>query len=114
MTGGLQEQITNGTDWFGIPIYPSSKAIIGSQSVPYIYEDRTDKQQFFSAMDKMYALGKEGRKELGLAGREHVLKNYNFEDFNQSWVETMDEIYNNKGSWENRKSISGIRFKQVA
>lgn len=114
MTGGLQEQVTDGTEWFGIPVYPSSKAIIGSQNVPYIYEDRTDKQQFFSAMDKMYALGKEGRSKMGLAGREHVLKNYNFENFNQSWVDIMDDIYNNKGSWGNRKLISGIRFKEVA
>jgi glycosyltransferase involved in cell wall biosynthesis len=25
MTGGLQEQITDGTEWFGFPIFPSSK-----------------------------------------------------------------------------------------
>ena len=52
MTGGLQEQITDGKEWFGIPLYPSSKAIIGSQDVPYIYEDRINKEHFFSAMTK--------------------------------------------------------------
>ena len=30
MTGGLQEQVTDGEDWFGIGIEPASKAIIGS------------------------------------------------------------------------------------
>ena len=40
MTGGLQEQVTDGQDWFGIGIQPASKAVIGSQDVPYIYEDR--------------------------------------------------------------------------
>ena len=35
MTGGLQEQVTDGEKWFGIGIEPSSKALIGSQQVPY-------------------------------------------------------------------------------
>ena len=30
MTGGLQEQVTDGEEWFGIGLKPSSKAIIGS------------------------------------------------------------------------------------
>ena len=114
MTGGLQEQITDGTEWFGIPIYPSSKAIIGSQLVPYIYEDRISKEHFFSAMDKMMALGNEGRKEMGLQGREFVLKNYNFDDFSNRWVEAMLNIHEKEGSWETRKNYNGIRFKEVA
>jgi len=114
MTGGLQEQVTNGVEWFGIGLQPTSKAIIGSQQVPYIYEDRTSKEQFFSAMDKMMALGKEGRKQMGLKGRDHVLKNYNFDDFNKSWVDTMTQIYESNKSWEERKNYNGIRFKEVA
>jgi len=114
MTGGLQEQITNGTDWFGIPVYPTSKAIIGSQDVPYIYEDRTSKEQFFSAMDKMMALGKEGRHEMGQRGRKHVIENYNFENFNNQWVEYMLKIHEEQGSWDERVNYNGIRFKEVA
>ena len=114
MTGGLQEQITDGTEWFGIPIYPASKAIIGSQDVPYIYEDRTSKSQFFSAMDKMMALGKEGRHTMGLKGREHVIKNYNFDNFNKTWVDYMLKINKEQGSWDNRTNYNGIRFKEVA
>ena len=40
MTGGLQEQVTDGTNWFGIGLEPVSKAVVGSQEVPFIYEDR--------------------------------------------------------------------------
>jgi len=40
ITGGLQDQLTDGEDWYGIGIEPASKAIIGSQEVPWIYEDR--------------------------------------------------------------------------
>jgi glycosyltransferase involved in cell wall biosynthesis len=114
MTGGLQEQVTDGQEWFGIPLYPTSKSIIGSQQVPYIYEDRCSKEHFFSALDKMMALGKSGRKEMGLRGRQHVLQNYNFNNFGKTWLYFMLDIHNEEGSWESRKNYSGIRFKEVA
>ena len=31
MTGGMQEQVTDGEQWFGVGLEPTSKAIIGSQ-----------------------------------------------------------------------------------
>jgi glycosyltransferase involved in cell wall biosynthesis len=114
MTGGLQEQVINGNEACGIPLYPTSKAIIGSQDVPYIYEDRTSKEQFFSAMSKMMALGPEGRKKMGLRGRKHVLKNYNFDNFNKEWLEFMLGVHEAEGSWETRANYNGIRFKEVA
>ena len=56
MTGGLQEQIRLGSDLFGIPLIPESKAVIGSQAVPYIYEDRLSESQVVSALEKMLFL----------------------------------------------------------
>ena len=44
MTGGLQEQLTDGDNWFGIGLEPTSKAIIGSQEIPFIYEDRLSEE----------------------------------------------------------------------
>ena len=114
MTGGLQEQVTNGNEEFGIPLFPRSKAIIGSQQVPYIYEDRVDKAQFHSALTKIYKMGKEGRKNLGILGREHIEQNYNFYDMQTKWVETIDKIIENGGSWETRRHYSNIKFKEVA
>ena len=114
MTGGLQEQVTDGKNWFGIGIKPASRAVIGSQSVPFIYEDRVSKEDFIKALDKMYSLSKEDRRELGLRGREHVEKNYNFENFCQSWVQLMDSVYERYGSWENRKGHESWKFLEVA
>ena len=53
MTGGLQEQVTDGENWFGVGIEPCSKALIGSQQVPYIYEDRISEEDFVAALNKM-------------------------------------------------------------
>ena len=103
MTGGLQEQVTNGEEWFGIGLEPCSKAIIGSQEIPYIREDRLNKEEFLGALMEIYNLTPEQRKEMGDRGRDHVMMNYNFEKFGQQWVERMVEVYEKYGSWDNRK-----------
>ena len=114
MTGGLQEQIRSGSDLFGIPLFPESKAVIGSQDVPYIYEDRLSEGQVVSALEKMFVMTSEERKQLGMKGREHVMENYNFETFNKQWVDIMTEIHEQEGSWETRTNYNGIRFLEVA
>lgn len=114
MTGGLQEQVMGEDGPFGFPIYPAAKAIIGSQSVPYIYEDRITKEQFFSALDKMYALSDEDRREMGAKGAKHVQNNYNFESFAERWVKLMLKIHEEEGSWDTRKGYSSITFKEIA
>lgn len=114
MTGGLQEQVVGSEGMNGIGLYPSSKSIIGSQQVPYIYEDRISKNAFIGALNQMYDGGVEFRKELGENGRKHVLDNYNFETFNKRWVNLMLKIHEEEGSWETRKGYSSITFKEVA
>ena len=73
MTGGLQEQVRNDKgEWFGIGIEPTSKSIIGSQQVPWIYEARINKQDFLDALDKMYSSSKEELEDMGKRGRKHI------------------------------------------
>ncbi len=109
MTGGLQEQVTDGENWFGIGIEPASKAIIGSQEIPFIREDRLNEDDVVNAMLKMYEMSPEERNELGQKGRDHVLKNYSFEQFEKSWSEFMDETCDKHGSWKTRKNYRAWR-----
>ena len=114
MTGGLQEQVTDGEEWFGIGIEPCSKAIIGSQEVPYIYEDRIDKEDFMAALRKMYNMSAEEREELGKKGMQHVQKNYNFKDYQNKWVDLIDDICARHGSWDTRKGYKSWEMKEIA
>ena len=102
MTGGLQEQVTDGKDWFGIGIEPASKAIIGSQEVPYIYEDRISENQFLDAMIKLYNMSDDERTALGSAGREWTQDRFNFEKYITTWDELFTKIVEEKGSWSDR------------
>ena len=114
MTGGLQEQVTNGSEWFGIGIEPASKAVIGSQEVPYIYEDRVSGEDVVKALVKFYNLTKEEREEMGRRGRLHLENNYSMEKFAEKWDTILTNVYNNQGSWENRKGYQAWEFKEVA
>jgi glycosyltransferase involved in cell wall biosynthesis len=132
MTGGLQEQVTklnkvthddmlkrnSNNPGFtvyehGIGLEPSSKAIIGSQQVPYIYEDRLCEKQFVDSMMTMYELGNEKRREMGQAGAEHIVENYNFQKNSEKWIEFIENIHDECGSWENRKKYKNWELREI-
>ena len=112
-TGGLQDQITDGEEWFGIGLEPSSKAVIGSQEIPYIYEDRLNEDDVVDAMVEMYEMSPEQRSEMGRKGCHFVNKTFNFGEYHRKWVELFDEIVENHGSWETRKKYSSWIIKEV-
>tara|TARA_R100001440_G_scaffold74773_1_gene100613 strand:+ start:2386 stop:3654 length:1269 start_codon:yes stop_codon:yes gene_type:complete len=114
MTGGLQEQVTDGEQWFGIGIEPSSKAVIGSQSVPYINEDRVSKGDFIRALKEIYNMSREEREELGKKGRTHIENNYNFDTFNKQWVEIVDLAIEKHRSWEERRGYQSWQLREIA
>ena len=113
MTGGLQEQVTNGEEWFGIGLEPASKAIIGSQDIPWIYEDRLSGEDVVNAMLKIYNMTKEEREHMGERGLQHVLMNFNFKNFQNKWVETIDGICEKYGCWENRKHYQSWKLVEI-
>ena len=113
MTGGLQEQVTNGEEWFGVGLEPVSKCVIGSQEIPFIYEDRISENDFVEALEKIYNMSKEERKKLGLRGRNHVLENYNFDKYVLRWDLLLKEIHEKCGSWETRKGYKTWELREV-
>jgi glycosyltransferase involved in cell wall biosynthesis len=113
MTGGLQEQVTDGENWFGIGINPASKAIIGSQQVPFIYEDRISKEDFVDSLKKITNMSNEERDNLGAAGREHVMNNYSMEQFADKWDQVLTRVHNHCGSWETRKNYKSWEFTEI-
>ena len=98
----MKDQITDGETVFGVGIEPASKAIIGSQTVPYIYEDRLSEESVLNAMLELYNKTPEQRAELGRLGREYVV---------QRWDYLLMSVYDTKGSWDNRQGYKpyGVR-----
>jgi glycosyltransferase involved in cell wall biosynthesis len=114
MTGGLQEQVTDGRNWFGYGIEPSSKTVIGSLQVPYIYEDRISQRDFEKTLTKAIKNPAKKYKQMASQGCRHVLKSYNFEEYEKSWVDLMDKITEESGSWETRTNYQRWHLLEVA
>jgi glycosyltransferase involved in cell wall biosynthesis len=114
MTGGLQEQVTDGKNWFGFGIEPASKTVIGSLQVPYIYEDRISQRDFEKTLTKALKNPTKKYRQMASQGRRHVLKSYNFETFEKSWVELMDRVVEERGSWDSRKNYQRWHLMEVA
>jgi glycosyltransferase involved in cell wall biosynthesis len=113
MTGGLQFQVTDGKKFFGAGLEPVSKAIIGSQEVPYIYEDRISKEDFVAALTKLYEMTPEERTQLGAEGLAHAHKEFNFEDFVQRWDDLLTEVHETKGSWDTRSGYQSYEMRTL-
>lgn len=114
MTGGLQEQVTDGKNWFGFGIQPASKSIIGSLQVPYIYEDRISQRDFHKTLTKALKNPTKKYRQMSTQGRQYVLKSYNFDTFQKSWVDLMDQVTTEMGSWENRTGYQRWHLMEVA
>ena len=97
----------------GFGLEPVSKSVIGSQQVPYIYEDRITKSGFIEALTEMVDMDPKERQELGDRGREYTLSNYNLEKNMQKWDELLTMVHEKYGSWENRKNYKAWELTKI-
>jgi len=114
MTGGMQEQVYDGTTYFGYGIEPASKSVIGSLQVPYIYEDRISQEDFAATMKKALHIRPAVYKKMASGAIAHVAKNYSFTGFQERWINLMDEVIEKHGSWETRKNYDRWHLLEVA
>jgi len=103
-TGGLTRQVVDHRDGSenGVALPVELRTIVGSQSVPYIYEDYVSAQTTGAAIMKIYELGHEGREALGRKAREYVESEFSMQATIDAWHETLGTLIEN---WrEKRKS----------
>ncbi len=114
-TGGLQEQVKDDAgNHFGVELPIASQMIVGSQEVPFIFEDRVNKDDFVNALVKLFNMSQEERELLGKNGREHLEKNYNLDVLMNKWDQLFTSIHEKHGSWENRKNYARWTLKEIA
>lgn len=101
MTGGQTRQVVDHRDGtengFALPI--EMQSLVGSQTVPYIYEDYTSPQTIADKIWKMYKLGNDGRKEIGQKAYDYAQFEFGFQKTVDLWHNTMLETMEN---WRSR------------
>ncbi len=113
MTGGMQDQVTDGENWFGIGLEPASKAIIGSQDIPWIYEDRLDGRDVVDALLKMYNMTPQERELLGEKALENVNKRFSFKLYQKRWIEIIGEVIETNGSGKDRRNYDRWELMEI-
>jgi glycosyltransferase involved in cell wall biosynthesis len=101
-TGGITDQMTDGTDVFGWLLEPTVTCVVGGQDIPYINEDRISEEQFVNAMLEAYNQPKSELQEVGKKGRAYMEKNFNAKDYVPAWDKVFTDTMNDFGSWPNR------------
>lgn len=100
-TGGLTRQVVDHRDGSenGVALDVSVKSLVGSQMVPYIYEDYCTVEDAADAIHKLYSMDKSERKNLGKKARDYVLSEFSYGKTIDLWHETLSETIEN---WESR------------
>lgn len=100
-TGGLTRQVVDHRDGTanGVALDVDFRTLVGSQGVPYIYEDYASNENIANALMSMYEAGPDERKALGQKCKKYVEEEFSIEKTIDLWHETMSETIEN---WESR------------
>lgn len=101
-TGGLTRQVVNFKtgEENGIALDPDISSLVGSQSVPYIFEDYVSQEKIACSIKKMYDMSKEERHILGKQARKYVLENFNYKSTINAWDNSLENTIN---KWKSNK-----------
>ena len=96
-TGGLTRQVVDHRDGSenGIALDVDFRTMVGSQQVPYIYEDYASVESISSAIEKMYNLTSVDRKALGNKARDYVLSEFSYQKTVDFWHESLTNLVEN-------------------
>ena len=91
MTGGQTRQVVNAYtgEENGVALPIEMQTLVGSQTVPYIFEDMVSNETITKAISKLYFIGPKARKELGQRAREYALSEFGYQKTVDLWHDTM-------------------------
>lgn len=90
-TGGETRQVEdyrNGYQ-YGVAIEPAKRSLVGSQMVPYIFEDYCTERQLADAFMEIYTWTPEKKAEFREKAAEYLEHEFKYENMVQSWHDTM-------------------------
>ena len=101
-TGGLTRQVVDHRDNTenGIALPVEMQTLVGSQVVPYIYEDYVSNDTIASGIHQMYLWGPEKRRMVGHKARDYVVSEFNLATTIDKWDETLTTLCD---TWKSKK-----------
>ena len=96
-TGGLTRQVVDHRDGteYGVALPVEMKTLVGSQQVPYIYEDYVSAETTAKAYLKLYEMGPDERRRLGARAREYAETEFGYQKTIDEWDRTLCDLHEN-------------------
>ena len=90
-TGGQTRQLVNHNtgEQYGIALDPEVKSLVGTQTIPYIYEDYISHETFANSIMKMYKIHPDDRRLIGERARKYVLEEFNITKMVDDWDKSL-------------------------
>jgi hypothetical protein len=76
-----------------LPVWPSSITLNGSPNTPYIFDDRINHYDVVDRLYQMWGMGREKRKEIGLKGREYMVKHFSNQVMCDTLIKGIDNTF---------------------
>jgi len=101
-TGGLTRQVVDHRDGTenGIALDIEFQTLVGSQHVPYIYEDYCSTDKIADAFMEMYDMSPDDRKSLGQKAKKYVKEEFGYQKTIDLWHKSLTDLTN---KWEEEK-----------
>ena len=110
-TGGLTRQVVDHRDGTenGVALDIESRSLVGSQNVPYIYEDYVSTDTAADAIMKIYSMSEEEKDKLSQKCQDYVRSEFNHQEMIDNWGKTLNKLIDD---WREGKSVTK-RFELV-
>ena len=101
-TGGLTRQVVDHRDESenGVALDVTFQSLVGSQQVPYIFEDYCSHEAAADAIMKLYELSPREKEDLGNKVREYVKSEFAYQDTVDKWHNSLKDLIDN---WKENK-----------
>ncbi len=93
-TGGMTRQVVDyrdGTE-HGVVIDPACRVLVGSQMVPYIFDDHFKHEDLSAAFQKVYSMSPEEKEVLAKKNIAYAEHEFGYEKMISEWDRTLDKV----------------------
>ncbi len=97
--------------WWGVPVFPAARNMVGSQVCPYIYDDRVNNEDVAAALEKVFKMGPVARQKLGLEARAWATETFGMDGMIKGWREGLEAAISQHAS--KRGTMGSIRLAAV-
>lgn len=102
-TGGLTRQVIDHRDQTenGVALIPELKTLVGSQNVPYIFEEYVSPETISEGIFRLYQKSNEELKNLSIKVKKYAEEEFSYQKTINLWHKSLEETINN---WEKNRN----------